>query len=491
MTSETSYAWLLFGGYFLTVATLAWRSARGKSFQVFAVGSRELHPAMIGLSVAAASTSTATFVINPGLVYLYGWSGFVAIYIASTLGFLVGLVFFSKSFRRIGERFSALTLPQWIGERYGSDVARVAFGTISLLQVAYLVLVAVAITVVMAKLLATPVFWTLAFVVIFTSAYILVGGAGTHVLANTVQSAVIVLMAAMMVGSGWTYFREGLGAFFDRMAAVGPHYAASVNPDSQLYRDFFEVIVVQFVIGFAATLLPHLIAKPLYLRRESDVNVYLASAAVAVLIFKSVLITGIVARFEIPGELLAPDAVIATYLVEAFAPAARAVIGLGVLAAGFSTLEGILLALSSIFASDLVAPLRRLFGRQTELTSEQSLRIARIFIAVLAPILIYLSYDQIVDPQLSVIIFAFNGILAATAATFLPVFYGIYGGARPVGRILLAAATALTVHYGMILFEIGRYHDNPMVPAAFALTASVGVFLLSGLVWRSAPEAAA
>ena len=116
MSSETVYSWVLLSGYFLAVAAIAVAS-RGRSFEAFSVGARNLHPAFVGLSVAAASTSTATFVINPGLVYLYGWSGFVAIYFASGLGFLVGLVVFSKSFRRLGDRFSALTLPQWIGER--------------------------------------------------------------------------------------------------------------------------------------------------------------------------------------------------------------------------------------------------------------------------------------------------------------------------------------------------------------------------------------
>lgn len=481
MNPETSWSWVLLGGYFLAVAGIAVAGARGRSFEVFVIGSRNMHPVFVGLSVAAGSTSTATFVINPGLLYLYGWSGFVAIYIASTAGFLVGLFFFSRSFRRLGGQAAALTLPHWLGERFGSEVARAVFGVISLLQVAYLVLVTVAITLILSKTLETPVFATLVFVVLFTSGYILLGGAGTHVLANTVQSGVIVVVAVLMVGSGWSYLKDGAGAFFERLATVAPHYAAATNPDSQLYRDAFEVFVAQFVIGFAATLLPHLIAKPLYLRRESDVGIYLWTASIAILVFKSVLIVGIYARLRFTGELLAPDTVVATYLVEAFSPAARALIALGILAAGFSTLEGILLALSSIAAGDIAGPVRRLMGAG-ELSSRQSLVLARGFIAVLAPILIYLSWDQIVDPQLSVIIFAFNGILAATAATFMPVLYGIYGKGKPVWRILLAAAIGLTVHYAMVLLEIGRYHDNPMVPATLALVASCAVFGLSGLV---------
>jgi len=482
--SETFWAWLLFGGYCVVVAIATWARGGGRSLTVFSIGSRDLPPAFVGLSVAAGATSTATFVVNPGLVYLYGWSGFVAIFFASSLGFFVGLIIFSKRFRQIGDRFSALTLPQWIGDRYGSEGLKLFFSGLSFLNVAYIVLIAVAMSLVLAKTLGIAPLTALIFIVLFTYGYILVGGAGTHVLANVVQAGVMVIVAVILVGSAREIFSAGL---FSRAAEIAPHYASWTNPDSQLYRDLFEVFVAQFVVGIAAALLPHLIAKPLYLRRESDVNVYLGTAVVAVLVFKSVLIVGIAARMYLDGDVLPPDQVMATYIVERFSPVMRALVGLGVMSAGFSTLEGIVLSLSTIFSNDILGPLARKRGTSADWEA-RAVRLSRWFIVALAPITIALSYRQIVAPSLSVIIFAFNGIFGIMVASVVPVSFGIYVARPPVRWLFASSLVALGVFYGIVWFDLTPYHDNPMVPATLAIVASFVVMILgmfvSGSSWK-------
>jgi sodium/pantothenate symporter len=43
----------------------------------------------------------------------------------------------------------------------------------------------------------------------------------------------------------------------------------TVNPDSLLFRDYFEVLVANFLVGIAIILQPHIISKALYLRTEA------------------------------------------------------------------------------------------------------------------------------------------------------------------------------------------------------------------------------
>ncbi len=473
--SESFWSWVLVAVYGVFVAGIAWRARRASTMESYSVGSRQVSPVAVGLSLAASLTSAATFVINPGLIYLYGWSGVLGYAVAAPLGMFLGLVVFSKSFRRIGDRTRVLTVPQWIGDRFGEKRLSVWFAVLSLLQVSFLVLIVVGLTLVLAQALALPTWVALLSVVAFTFTYILLGGAGTHVLTNTMQAGIMIVVALLFLGSGAKFFDHGISGFFQRLAAVGPHYADPVNPTSLLFRDWFEVFVANFVVGLAIILQPHIISKSLYLRSEKDVNRYLATAMVVAGLFFAVLVTGLFARLTFAGETIPPDTVMATYMVTEFSSFTRAVVVLGLLAAGFSTMEAILVALSSIFANDFLRHLTGGGRRDDPAWKARSLVYARWFLIALAPVTVALSWKQIVAPSLSVAIFAQNGVYGLFAATFVPILLGIFTKSMAKGWIWAASATAIVVHFGMYYGQVTMYHNNPAVPATCAIAASLVV----------------
>lgn len=478
--SETIYSWLLVGLYVAAVVVISWRSKRAaRSMESYSVGSRQVSPYAVGLSLAASMTSAATFVINPGLIYLYGWAGVLGYAVAAPLGIFLALVVFSKSFRRLGDRFNVLTVPQWIGDRYGDRRLTVYFAVLSLLQVTFLVLITVGLAVVLHNALAIPVWAALGLVVVFTFTYILLGGAATHIRTNTIQACIMIVVAVIFLASGARFFSGGVGAFFERLAAVGPHYASPTNPQSLLFRDWFEVLAANFIVGIAIIMQPHIVSKALYLRTEADVNRYLGTAVVVSSLFFAVLVTGLFARLAMTGEPLPPDRVMATYMVQQFGPVLRAVIVLGLLSAGFSTMEGILVALSSIFANDFLRNVLPSARRDPDAWRSRSLGWARAFLIVLAPVTILLSWRQITSPSLSVAIFAQNGVYGLFAATFVPVLFGIFVPSAQRRWVLLGSVTALLVHFGMYYGRITHWHNNPAVTAAFALLASVLVTTLA------------
>ncbi len=480
--SETLIPWVFFLTYIVAISGLAWWNRRkATSIQAFSVGSRRVPPFFIGLSLAANMTSVATFVINPGLIHAYGWAGVVGYGIAAPMGIFLGLIVTSKQFRRVGDQLTVLTVPQWLGERYGDTRVTIFFAFISMLQVTFLVLIVAALVHVLMLVLHLPMWWALIIVVGFTFAYILLGGAAMHVWSNSLQAVTMIAVAFLLVASGWSLFADGLGVFVERLQAVGPYYASWTNPDSLLFRDFFEVVVANFIIGVAIIMQPHIMSKSLYLRSERDVNVYLATAMVAGTIFTSVLVVGLFARLEL-GADIAPDSVVATYIISHFAPTMRAFVMLGVLAAGFSTLEGVALALSSIFANDLYGGVKRLKGMDGKTLKKRLLPAGRIFLVALAPVTLLLAWWQIVKPSLSVAIFAQNGIYGLFAATFAPVLFGIFSSRATRGLALLASLTALVVHYGMYYGGITHYHNNPAVPAACALVLSSAVMFVGTAV---------
>lgn len=486
---DTTYSWLLVALYAAAIVFLAVRARLSAgTLEGFAVGSRSVGPVFIGLSLAANTASAATFVINPGLMYLYGLAGVLGYALATPLGVFLGLVLFSKSFRRVGDEFTVLSVPQWIGDRFGSRGLKLGFAVLSLLQLTFVVLIVVGLSAVLASALGVGIGAALVGLVVFTWAYLLVGGAGAHVWTNTVQAVIMIVVAAMYLLSGAEWFAGGPGAFLDRLAAVGPHYGAAVNPDSALFRTYWEVFGANFLIGIAIVLQPHIISKALFLRSEKDVNRYLVTAILAQMLFFLVLTTGLFARLKLGapgGTLLAPDKVMATYLLEGFSPLARAVVVLGILSAGFSTLEGLLLALSTIFANDVVKTLR------PDLSKETTLRLAKGFLVLLAPVAALLSWRQIVAPNVSVALFAQNGVYGLFAATFVPILAGIFFPKRlRVHWIVAAVATALVVHFGMWAFKVTAFSNNPAITASTALLASAAVAALGAALSRPSPHVA-
>jgi SSS family solute:Na+ symporter/sodium/pantothenate symporter len=487
--NETFFPWLLLIAYACVIVFLAWRNRRRSSdIESFSVGSRRVPPFFVGLSLAANMTSVATFVINPGLIHAYGWAGVVGYGLAAPLGIFIGLVVTSKRFRRVGDRFTVLTVPQWLGERYGDRRLTVFFALASMLQITFLVLIVTALALVLMSVLQIGMWPALLMVVIFTFGYILFGGASLHVWSNSVQALTMLAVALILVASGAAVFADGLSGFFARLDAVALHYGSMTNPDSLLFRDLFEVVVANFVIGLAIIMQPHIISKSLYLRSERDVNTYLVTAMLAGTIFTSVMLVGLYARLSLGAEV-PPDRVVATYITATFAPGLRAFIMLGVLAAWFSTLEGVILALATIFGNDFFGTIARARGLTPERLRPLLLKVGRVFLIALAPITLLLSWRQIVAPSLSVAIFAQNGVYGLFAATFAPVLFGIFSD-RAAPRVALAsAATALVVHFGIYYGGIGAYHNNPAVPATFALAASTLV-MVAGTAFRGRAGAA-
>jgi hypothetical protein len=42
------------------------------------------------------------------------------------------------------------------------------------------------------------------------------------------------VVALILLGSGLSLFKDGIGAFMDKLQVVGPHYGSITNPDSKL-----------------------------------------------------------------------------------------------------------------------------------------------------------------------------------------------------------------------------------------------------------------
>ncbi|MCC5935167.1 MAG: hypothetical protein JJU35_13050 [Balneolales bacterium] len=476
-------AWILVGLYAAVILFFVIRGAKKiTNMDDYALGSVLFSPYAVGLSLAASITSAATFIINPGFVALFGISGVLSMAIALPFAALISLVVLTKGFRRHGTTVKALTMAQWMQTMYKSRGYGIFFGFLSLLLITFVVLICVGLTKVLSASLNIPELYTLIGIVIFVFGYMMFGGANSMVYTNTIQAILMLIVAFVLLGSGYQHFSEGVNGFLDKLAAIDPLLISTTNESSFLFRDYFEIFIAQFIVGIAIICQPHILTKSLLLKSDADVNKYLAVGITAQLLFFFVVFTGLYIRLTFPdlsagGTPIPMDGLVSAYVVSEFPVFVGLLVVMGLISAGLSTLEGLIQSLSTTITKDIIDPL---FGRQLGLSGNtgRAVLINKMVIVVLAVVTVFVSWDQLVNPKLSVGIFAQNGVYAYFSAAFVPILMGMFLKNVPLAAPVTASVTAVVVHftiyYGQIAIPFTRATgENPGVAAAVAIVCSV------------------
>jgi len=466
--------WIVIALYAATILTIAVRGAKKTTnIQDFALGSLFFSPTAVGLSLAASMTSAATFIINPGFVSLYGWSGFISMGVALPIAAVISLVVLTKGFRKHGQAVKAMTMAQWMQTRYQSRAFGVWFGFLSLLLMTFVVLIAVGLTKVLSTTLNIPEMYTLIGIVVFIFGYMMFGGANSMVYTNTIQALLMLIVAFVLLGSGYEHFKDGVTGFIDKLNVIDPKLTQSTNDSSFLFRDYFEIFVTQIIVGVAIVCQPHIVTKSLLLKDDASVNRYLTVGITVQLLFFLVVFTGFYARLTFPeltsnGTAIPMDGMMSAYVAEHFPVWVGLIVVMGLLSAGVSTLEGLIQSVSTTITVDLM---------QLK-DSPKLLLINRLVIVVMAVATIFMAWDQLVNPKLSVGIFAQNGVYAYFSAAFVPILMGLFYKNVPLRAVVGASVVAVVVHFSMYYGQLSvpftqATGENPGVAAAVAIVAAL------------------
>lgn len=479
-----SYMWILLICYASLILLFVVRGAkRAKSLSDYAIGNIGFPSWVVGLSLAASMTSAATFIINPGFIALYGVSGLISFAVVMPIAIFVSLILFTKGFAKYGNVVKANTMAQWIGSRYNSKRFSFFFGIIALLLITFIVLINVGITQVISKSLNVDPFYVLLGLTFFVFGYMMFGGANSMVYTNTIQALIMFVVAIILISSGSEYFENGISGLMSRLSEIDPNLVTPTNKESFLFRDYFEIVLAQVIIGIAIVCQPHIITKSLLLKDKQSINFYLGSGIAFMSVFFLVVIVGLYARLSFPdlslgGSVLKMDEIVPTYVVTKFSVGIGMVIVIGLISAGLSTLEGLIQSLSITVTSDILMPIFKGAVKNTVMVN-------KIVIVALAVVSFYLSWQQIKSPDVSVAIFAQNGVYAYFAAAFVPVFFGVFLKEVPLVAVFVASITAIVVHFGVYYGRLTPYMqepvNNPGVSAAIGILFSIGVgYLIYG-----------
>lgn len=476
----------------ITVYIVYRGATKTKDIKDFALGSG-FSPIIVGLSLAASITSAATFIINPGFVALYGWSAFLAMSVILPLGLFISLIVLSKSFRKFGSSIQALTMAQWVGTRYKSPFFAYFMAIVSLLLITFIVLICVGLTKVIASALGADELLVLIILVVFVFGYTMFGGANSMVYTNTIQAILMIIVAIILLTSGYEHFSGGIDAFWAKIGAIDSKLPESFNESSPLFRDWFEVLFCNFIVGIAIVCQPHIITKSLLLKTDEDVNKYLTVAIVVESLFFAVLFAGFYARLMFPdltmaGAPIKMDGILSAYVIKKFSVSVGILVVLGLISAGLSTLEGIIQSLSTTISNDIIAPVA---GWKDD--AKKIAKINKLVIMILAVIAILVSYQQLLYPNLSVGILAQNGVYAYFSAAFVPVLFGIFLKDTPKQAAIGAAITAFVVHFAVYYGSLTPYTSgaikNPAVAATIAIISALLVGSVLYQIFRKSPKA--
>ncbi len=499
-----SLAWILFTAYMLATAWLSWIGfKRTRDFGSFALGSGKMSPLVVGITLAASTASAATFIINPGFIYVDGLSAWIHMVPATFLGFMSMICLLSFQFRRIGSASGALTVPDWIGRRYDSRGYALFFAVANLLGFAFVVLLVGGISIVMQQLLQISNTTALLITLVFVTGYVFVGGTYAHVFTNLLQGSLMLLVAAIVIISGLPLIIGDFSGFVAALAAQDPLLLAPVKTDGQLFNDVFSIYVAGFLVGAAVVCQPHILTKALYVNSDRDVKRYLIVLGFALGLFFLLGTVGFYARLTVPPEQLIDgasgafrqDLVMTMYLKHAFPDWVFTLISIVLLAAAMSTLDGLLVGLSTITANDLLLNLLR----RTGAAGDQKAQMAWAYKAshVVLVLIAGAAFLVLQNPPKLLGIFGQVGVYGLVLGAVPPLLAGIWFQRVPLVAVWTASIAAMGLHFALYLRGSHWFPDstltfaNPGVSLALSMLIVVipSLLLLAWLDRRSASKA--
>lgn len=470
----------------LFVFATFWLAFKGmkktQTLKGFSIGNQDMSPILIGITMAASISSTATFVINPGFVYVDGLSAYLHYGVAASLGIVSAFLLITRGFRRMGAAQGSLTIPDWIYHRYGSRGLSLFFAFINLLSITFVVLILVGCSILMSGLFPIDQKTALVITLLFVFSYVLMGGTYAHAYTNSFQGVMMVLISAFLFVHGFKYFD---GGFFTALKSVSQNYASVFNTESLLYYDFFSVFGSAFLITFALMFQPHILTKILYIKDDKDVKAFIWTTFLVGTVFGLMLFIGFYAKLsglEVPRQ----DMVVTMYILQEFStgmvgPFILVFIGLTLLAAGISTLDGILVSLSAMVVNDLYLP----FARRSALTEEQDLLIRQKALKQSRYVLVgigMIAFALAWNPPAFVGLFAQKGVYGLAAASLAPIFFGVI--LKRQLPVWVAATSAGLGLFGHLFLNLVAGVLNPSVSSGYAIVMSVGFVLTYLLVDR-------
>ncbi len=386
-------------------------------------------PLFLAFAMTATTASGATFLGLPGLAYRAGLSAlwYAIIY---PLGVYLGVLVCLHAVRQVGARFGSRSIPEYLGDRYDSELLRIVAALFSMMLLFYLAGQLLAGGVMFTQMLGLDLLPALCVTALVLMIYIALGGAHADILTDGVQGALMLCLACLVLWMFLTGFgiEGGFSGMLDSLETQDPALVQPLNPNLPLFDSVWDMVAI-FFAHLPIGLLPHVGNKLWALRDDRDQRTFIILAFVFGLLLPAITCGGVLARALLGDELLAtgssPNNAVPALFIATLPAWAAALIGAGVLSAVMSTADGLVVSTAQVFANDIfrrtVAP-RWLPGMSAAAVDRIGLRIGRIATAGVLIAAIALAWSTR-DKNVALLVWiGVGGMMAATAA---PMFLGV------------------------------------------------------------------
>lgn len=469
----TLYSSIILVLYVVIMFYLGYRGYKvaGDNMEGYTLARGYLSPIAVGVAYAATLASTIVFIGIPGWGYVAGlsvlWHTFLFWGAA-----VVAMLVVAKMFRRIGTAQGSLSLPEWIGDRYGSDYLKVIFGLLVIANILYVGAQFAGLAIIFEYVIGIPFEMGILGALILVTAYTFLGGTYTDVMTDYLQGIIMAILGITVLLSIFWVF-GGFGEMVSELQTQSPQLVAPTNPNFPLFAGVVQIIAVMlfgFIIGFQ----PQLANKYLSLDDERDIKLFVASGAVSLFLFYFMILAGPAARAVNP-ELGTPDAATMVYLIEAFPTLVVAIFGAALLSAGISTTDGLIVSIGTALGNDIyrsvLADTENASEKQLEAIEKRSVLITRIVVIAVG---IVAAAMVLSDPPQFIATFASIGIFIFVSAAFPPTILGLFWRGGTAGGVIASAIVGPTL---FILWTLGIL----TVGIASIYVAGVLATLLSGV----------
>lgn len=430
-------------------------SKRVTSSMEFFIANRSLGPWVIAFSYLATYYSTVMMIGSPGFVYLQGMGyGIWAMIGSGWLFALLPFFYMAVPVRKQAERLGAYTVPDWLGNRYGSDAVR---GLTAILIAVLIIPLCASILKgtgsLMQVLAGISYGWGVVLSGVVVLIYLMLSGFYGVCWTDYVQ-AIIMTVGLLLVFPIALYEAGGVSAMVQRLKDADP---ALVGIPGKL--PWGQFITLSLIWGFTVPGTPQLLTRFMALRKNSMMRTcMIASATFGTLMIFLSYSNGILARALYPTEFLkSPDLVVPTLVYRMLPLWIAAIFVSAALAAAMSSLDSVALVAASSLIRDLYERVILKDSGRT-VTERQMVNWSRVISVIIVGISIAMALKP---PAIIFLLSAFTaGTLAAALAS--PVLYAIYWKRGNWQGALAATIGGTTVTLIWYIFKIPGLH--PYVP---------------------------
>ncbi|MBI2467454.1 MAG: sodium/solute symporter [Candidatus Rokubacteria bacterium] len=460
----TYFGVVLLEGYF------SFRRSSGEAD--YLVAGRKVGPWICGASLSATQMSAGTFVGTIALHYLTGAS-FIWAWTGIWVAYVVAAIWVAPKLRRYSAEHGGLTFPDYIGDRFNSDVARVVAAVVIL--ICYIVFMSAqyqAGGVILQTLFGLPFVWGALILLVITVLYTTIGGMVAVMRTDFLQQ--IVMATGAVIGLPLLIaYAGGTGNIAAVLADVGPNYLG-------WHFGFRDLFGFALAFGLVFVTAPYVITR--YYAVPDDRT---ARQAAAVALVFNVITAASVATIALTMKVLYPQLIVAdaastVYAAQVLPPLMGALVIAAILAAIMSTVDSVLLVTGPVISHDIYY--RLINPRADERTR---MRVNRWATAITGGVPILLTLQQLGIVQF--IVNAFASLLASGIA--VPVILGLYwrraSTAGAIASMGIGFGVALVLYWQgqPALPLVGKL--NPVIPGVVASALSM---LIASALTQPVPE---